>query len=155
MTTINDRVHRGYKQSTSSFFPVVSIAGFCLFIFSSCSIPSLEKPQCTEARDSVKQFYSWYLGTDAEEKSRHPEIYARFISPSFPFDPKGSETDPYFLTNDFPKTFRLGSCKVVDPEKVDIQVQLFWRDDIKTVQKEVHAEAVKPSDKWLIDKVSN
>jgi hypothetical protein len=126
-----------------------------MFSISSCSIPNLEKPECTQARDSVKQFYSWYLGTNAEERSKHPEIYKKFISPTFSFDPKKWETDSYLLTNDFPKTFRVGACKVNDSEHVGLQVLLLWRDDTKSEQKEVHVESVKISDKWLISKVSN
>ena len=36
----------------------------CIFALAACSLPNLEKPQCTEARDSVKQFYSLHLASD-------------------------------------------------------------------------------------------
>jgi hypothetical protein len=127
----------------------------CVFGIAACSIPSLEKPECTQARDSVKQFYSWYLATDADERSSHPEIYGKFISSTFPLD-RGSnwETDPYLLTNNFPKTFRVGTCKVTDSEHLELQVLLLWRDDTRNEQREVHVETVKVGDKWLINNVA-
>lgn len=123
---------------------------------SGCSLPNLENPECSHARDSVKQFYSWYLGTDADERGKHPEIFNKFISPEFPRDRSSAlKTDPVLLTDNFPKTFRVGVCKMVDSEHVELQVLLLWRDDIKSEQKEIKVEAVKTGDKWLIKKVFN
>ena len=135
------------------YFLLIFCVLYSALCLTSCSLPSLEKPECTQARDSVKQFYSWYLGTDAEERSKHPEIYEKFISPTFPFDPKKWETDPYLLTNDFPKTFRVGACKVNDSEHVELQVLLLWRDDTRSEQREIKIEAAKQNGKWLIDKI--
>ncbi len=120
-------------------------------------MPSLESPQCTEARDTVKQFYSWHLGTDADVKAGHPEIYKKYVSSEFLTTDRGSnwESDPYFLSLNSPKTFKIGTCKQIDQQKVDLQVQLYWRDNEKVTQKEVHVEAVKTGDTWLINKVSN
>ncbi len=127
----------------------------CAFFAVGCSIPSLEKPECTEARETVKQFYSWYFAANAGERDRHPEMFKKYLSPSFDVEAKQGQVDEFVLSDDFPKTFRLGSCKVMGEKEVEIQVQLFWRDDVKTVQKEVHVDTVKLEDKWLIDRVSN
>src|SRR5687768_1249714 len=131
---------------------------FCILLFalcaSSCSLPSLESAECGEARTYVKQFYSWYIGTDADERNRHPEIYEKYVSRTFPFNPKHWERDPYLLTNDFPNTFRLGTCKAADSDHVEFQVLLLWRDDMKSTQKGIRVEAIKTTDRWLISKVS-
>ena len=38
---------------------------FCsVFFAAGCSLPNLEKPQCTAARDAVKRFYSLHFGND-------------------------------------------------------------------------------------------
>lgn len=122
-----------------------------------CSIPNLEKPQCTAARDTVKQFYSWYIGTEANVKADHPEIYNKYVSPLFSnsFEPKDWETDHFLLTNDWPKTFRAGSCSVESEDKAVFQVVLLWRDDNSSYQKEVKVEAIKTGNTWLISKVFN
>ena len=156
MKTIRHRDHRekgGKPKLSLLFFAAISVV--TSFFAFGCSIPSLEKPECTQARDTVKQFYSWYLGTDVDVRSRQPEIYEKYISPSFVYDPKKRETDPYFLTNDFPKTFKIGKCEAPESNKATLQVQLYWRDDAKTVQKDLHVEAIKTGDVWLINKISN
>ncbi len=122
---------------------------------SSCSLPSLEGGDCSQARDSVKQFYSLYIGTDAEERVKSWERFQKYFSPQFAPDPKTWATDPFTNADSTPKTFKIGVCKALDPEKVNLQVQLYWREETKTVQKEVHVEAVKSGDAWLINKVSN
>jgi hypothetical protein len=138
-----------------SFLLVFCILHSALCI-GSCSLPSLESGECSQARDTVKQFYSWYLGTETGEKDKHPEIFNKYVSSEFLVGHgKSSGNDPYFLSPTFPKTFKIGVCKQIDAQKVDMQVQLYWRDDAKTVQKEVHVETVKASDKWLINKISN
>ncbi|MFM9903365.1 MAG: hypothetical protein ACKVQJ_02205 [Pyrinomonadaceae bacterium] len=63
--------------------------------------------------------------------------------------------DYFTKSGEPPKTFKIGKCDAPQADKVNIQVQLYWRDDAKTVQKEVHVEAVKSGDAWLINKVSN
>jgi len=37
---------------------------------------------------------------------------------------------------------------------VDIQVQIYWRQEQKIDQKEVYADVEKVGDKWLIDEVN-
>lgn len=137
------------------FFLLLCIIHFAL-CFSSCSLPSLEKPECAEARGVVKQFYSWYFGTEAHEREQHPEILKGYVSPEFPFD-RGSnwESDPFVLSVNFPKTFRVGSCDLQANDKAIFKVLLLWKDDAKSEQKEVKVEVVKTGDKWLINKVFN
>jgi hypothetical protein len=126
-----------------------------LALHSGCSVPNLESPECGQSRDSVRQFYSWYLGTNADERAKRPEVYRRFISPSFAVDSVKEGTDPYLLATDFPKTFKVGKCEAVGPDKVILQVQLYWRTEAKTTQKDVRVETTKAGENWLINRVSN
>lgn len=135
----------------------LKISVFCCLLVTAnwqlaCSIPKLESPQCAEAGDQVKEFYSWYLGTDAEQRTQ--EMYQRFISPNFPKD-RGSnwESDPYFLSTSLPTTFKIGKCELKDDAHARVQVQLYWRLANKTDQKEVYADVVRSGDRWLIEKV--
>ena len=62
----------------------------------------------------------------------------------------------YFTASDeFPKTFKMGKCELPQTDRANVQVQIYWRDDTKTVQKEVNVEAVNQKDTWLINKVTN
>ncbi|MBK8464805.1 MAG: hypothetical protein IPL32_03160 [Chloracidobacterium sp.] len=61
--------------------------------------------------------------------------------------------DYFTATENYPKAFRVGECKLESDDKATLQVLLLWRDDTKSEQKEVHVEAVKVGDKWLINKV--
>lgn len=125
-----------------------------LLILNSCSIPNLEAPQCSEARDTVKEFYSWYLGTDADMRSRQRVVYDRFVSPTFRTDNAGAD-DPFFRSSTLPTTFKIGKCESTTDSKARMQVQLYWREDGKTDQKDVFTELTKTGERWLIDKVES
>ena len=135
---------------------------FCVLYFalciSSCSIPSLEKPECTEARDAVKQFYSFHFGNDMHPSPENLKMRERFLTAEFYKSLSASsdtKTDIFTASDDPPKTFKIGKCEAPHPDRADLQIQVYWRDDAKTVQKEVHVEAVKTGDAWLINKVTN
>jgi hypothetical protein len=137
----------------------VKIFAFCCLLVAAnwqlaCSIPKLESPQCSEAGDQVKEFYSWYLGTDAEMRGRQRDVYERFISPKFQTD-VAAGTDPFFRSTTPPTTFKIGKCESISDSQGKIQVQLYWRFENKTDQKEVYADVVKSGDRWLIEKVES
>jgi hypothetical protein len=64
-----------------------------------------------------------------------------------------TQVDYFTGTSDYPKAFRLGTCKAVSPERTEFQVLLFWRDDTRNEQHELVVEAIKENGKWLVDKV--
>jgi hypothetical protein len=119
----------------------------------SCSIPNLEGQQCTETRDVVREFYSWYLGTDAAMREKQRDFYDRYIAPNFR-SAAATGLDPFFLSDTTPTTFKIGKCEVKDDSHVDIQVQIYWRQEQKIDQKEVYAGVEKVGDKWFIDEVN-
>jgi len=128
----------------------------CALCVNSCSVPNLEKPQCTAARDAVKRFYSFHFGNDMHPspenlKAREPFLTSKLISSLS----SSTETakDYFTATEDYPKAFRVGSCTAESDVKVTLQVLLLWRGDVKSDQKEVKVETVKNADKWLINKV--
>jgi hypothetical protein len=121
---------------------------------SGCSIPNLEGQQCTEARDAVHDFYFWYLGTDPAMRDKQKDVYDRFIAPGF-VTAAGEGRDPFFLSDTIPTTLKIGKCEMKDDSRVEMQVQLYWRQGGKTDQKEVYADVARSGDKWLIDKVES
>jgi hypothetical protein len=120
-----------------------------------CSIPNMQSQQCSEASDNVKEFYSWYLGTDAEQ--RRPEVFKKYVAAGFPTDiPGNDESDPFYLSAKAPTTFKVGKCQIVDDSHSDVQVQLYWRySDRNTDQREVYADTVKTGDVWQIVKIED
>jgi hypothetical protein len=142
----------------SSKFKVQSSRLFLFFAFllCSCSIPNLEKPECTEARNAVREFYSFHIGNDIKPSAENLKLREKFLSRKlFETLSASNETakDYFTGTDDYPRAFRVGSCEVVSPERTVLGVLLFWRDDTRSEQREVKVEAVKENEKWLIDKV--
>ena len=133
---------------------VAAVYVFILFSLAGCSIPNLEGQQCTEARDAVHDFYFWYLGTEPAMRDKQRDVYDRFIAPQFSTVSK-TNVDPFFLSDTTPTTLKIGKCEMKDDSHVTMQVQLYWRQDGKTDQKEVYADVAKSGDKWLIDKVQS
>lgn len=131
---------------------ILAILQLSLFA-AACSIPNLETAQCSEARDVVKEFYSWYLGTDPTQLEQQPEVLDRFISPKFAQSVGG--IDPFFLSDTPPTTFKVGRCETVDEDHLRLQVQLYWRYERQIEQKEVFADVVRSDNKWFIEKVED
>jgi hypothetical protein len=134
------------------FLSVFSVAS------TACSIPNLEGAECSEARTAVKQFYSFHFAHDMRPTPESLKLRERFLTPdlarAMASAPETSR-DYFTATDQAPKTFKIGKCEAKDATHAEFEVQLYWRDDIETVQKHVHAEAVKTGDAWLINKVVN
>lgn len=136
--------------------------GFYIFIFTfylwlvGCSIPNFEPPECTQSREAVRDFYSFHIGNDMKFSLENLKLREKFLSPELYKSLKNVQNDAdIFTTNgqDFPKTFRVGGCKVIDTKKTNVEVIFFWKTDTRTEQKIIHAETVNENGKWLINKV--
>ena len=137
-------------------------AFFCLlptaYCQLSCSIPNLESQQCSEARDAVKEFYSFHFGNDMRPSIVNLEQSKRFLTPELigELSTRPETTNDYFTaTDNYPKAFRVGVCRASSASEVTIQVVLFWKDDTRSEQKEVIVNTIKQGDKWLINKVES
>ena len=124
-----------------------------------CSIPNLESQDCTDARNTVKELYSYHFGNDlkfTKENLKQREKYlTEELKKQLENQPE-SAIDYFTATDDYPKAFRLGKCAVVEPDKkVNIQVVLFWKTETRSEQKEVQVETVKQNNDWLVNKVES
>lgn len=133
-----------------------SVLAFAVFL-AGCSIPNLEPADCTDARNVVREFYSFHFGNDMAFSNENLMLRKRFLSPEFVA--RLSETpqtfDPFTQTSDTPKAFRVGECKVVEAGKrTNFEILLFWKDDKRSEQQSIHADAVKVNDAWLVDNVT-
>jgi len=134
------------------------ISAFFIFHFSffiSCSIPNLEKPECTEARNAVKEFYSFHFGNDMRPSEEYLEKRKEYLTDDWKFFVSKNlqdKRDLFTLTEDYPKAFRTGECEVVESNRTIFQVVFFWKDDVRTEQRETRVEMIKENGKWLINK---
>ncbi len=152
----------GFKFQVSGFdLPkpkLVLLFTFCfsLFTLSACSIPNLDKPECTAAQQTVKEFYSFHFANEMKFSQANLKRREKFLTVELKrqlaLQPDGA-SDYFTATEDYPKAFRIGSCEVANENKTIFQVVLFWRDDTRNEQREVKVEAVKENEKWLINKV--
>jgi hypothetical protein len=135
---------------------VITVAVACVFA-TACSLPALESPQCTDARETVRKFYSFHFGNDIaytveDIEKRKPYLTDEFAAKQTAY---GTTFDPFTLAEDPPRTFKLGECTFIDREKVAFRVQVYWRDDSTTVQKDLRLELVAKDGNWLINNISN
>jgi len=45
-------------------------------------------------------------------------------------------------------------CTEVAPDETEFQVLLFWKDDVRSEQREIGVTTVKQNGQWLVDDVS-
>ncbi|MEP6902712.1 MAG: hypothetical protein ABJA66_13250 [Actinomycetota bacterium] len=134
------------------------LSAVCCLLSSCGSVPNLEPPECTDSRLVVKQFYSYHFGNEMKFSPANLRQREKFLTPEY-FKSLQSVTaeNDIFTTNslDFPKAFRVGGCKVVEPSKTNMEVLLFWKDDTRSEQKAINVEVIKQNDKWLVNKILN
>lgn len=142
------------KSKLFYFLPFV----FCLFLTACGSIyvPNLEEAQCTESRDVVKQFYSFHFANEMKFSQENLKLREKFLTPEFfkSLQTLQPENDVFTTnSNDIPRAFRLGGCKVIEPAKTNVEVLLLWRDEKESRQKVITVEAIKQNDKWLVNNI--
>jgi hypothetical protein len=133
---------------------------YCL-LFSTCSllscgsIPNLENPECIEARNTVKEFYSFHFGNDMKPSEDYLRLREKYLTNDWKFFVSKNlqdKRDLFTLTEDYPKAFRVGGCKTAESNKAVFQVVFFWKDDTRSEQSETKVETVKENGKWLINR---
>jgi len=111
-----------------------------------CSVPVLESTQCTEARNDLREFYSFHFGNDMRPTPDNLLVRRRFLSDQLYEEMAATQmsngaTDYFTKSDEYPRTFRVGKCEhFPDASSLTMQVQLYWRDDQKTTQKEVKVD---------------
>ena len=141
-----------------------ALAGLVLTIMfvTGCSVPNLEEPACKEARDIVREFYSFHFGNDMHPTPENLRLREKWLSKRWALklgvDASGvppTKIDYFTQTEDFPKAFRVGECKLNESgNEVLFDVLLFWKDDTRTEQKHISVGVRKENDTWRIDSVS-
>lgn len=145
-----------FKLFRGSIEKIISILILTSLFSAACSIPNLEKPECIESREIVKQFYSFHFGNDLKPDDQSLKQREIFLSRRL-FDELKKQTvsrEDYFTqTEDYPKAFRVGGCEVISENKTVFEVLLFWKNETRSDQVEIKVETVKENNNWVIDKV--
>jgi hypothetical protein len=129
---------------------------FLLFTFAACSVPNLETPECTAGRQAVKEFYSFHFGNEMKPSKENLQRRERFLSENLKRQlsaPTDAAIDYFTATDDYPKAFRIGECTAENENKAVFQIVFFWKDDVRSLQREIKAETVKENGKWLINRI--
>lgn len=133
-----------------------ALFSICLSLFA-CSIPNLEKPECTAARETVKELYSYHFGNDMRFTAGNLKPREKFLSRQLIENlsrQDESAVDYFTRTDDYPKAFRVGGCTVGEQDKrANLGVLLFWKTDTRSEQREISVEAVNENGKWLVNRV--
>lgn len=135
---------------------------YCLLLIAccsiSCSVPNLANPECDQARDVVREFYSYHFGHNLGYAEEDLNARRDYLTPEFfaSVSEVRSAVDPFTRTTDAPKAFRAGECKVMESgNRTSFQVLLFWKDDVRSEQRPITVELENLDGKWLIDKVTD
>lgn len=145
----------GFKIQSIKFYLLLTTI-FCLFLNFACSVPNLEKPECVESREIIKQFYSNHFGGDLKPNQANLEKIRPALTANLFEELKSkneSAFDYFTQTEDYPKAFRVGGCEAISENKTIFEILLFWKDEVRNEQREIKVETVKESGKWLINKV--
>lgn len=126
------------------------------FYIAACNIPNPESAECVEARQTVKDFYSFHFGGEMRFSPENLRLRERFLTPELTDSLPDALTEADVFTvnsNDYPKTFRAGNCRAEAPDKAVFEVLLFWKTETRSEQRQIEVETVKRNGKWLIDKI--
>jgi len=122
-----------------------------------CSVPNLETPECSEARRRVKEFYSYHFADDMSFSEEKLENKKKYLTDRFFDELRSQQTQVDVFTTadmDFPKSFSVGKCSLIGPEKIEIDVLLLWkRENYESQQRLIKIELQKQNNVWLIDKI--
>ena len=137
-------------------FRIYCILSFAFCIFG-CSVPNLEQKSCIEARTPIREFYSYHVGNDMNFSQENLKKREQFLTPEFVNKlrsvPDGA--DPFTTGDtDVPKAFRVGECREIAPDKTRFQVLLFWKDDVRSEQREIEVGTEKRDGRWLVNHVT-
>ena len=129
----------------------------CLCLMASCSVPNLEPPECDQARDVVREFYSRHFGNNLAFDPESVDAQKTYLTAAF-LDGVSRDTtgvDPFTKTDDPPKAFRAGECQMVEPgHRVEFELLLFWKTDTRSDQRAIRVGMENVDGRWLIDSVT-
>lgn len=130
------------------------IIAFCLS--TACSIPNLESPECSAARDVARQYYSLAIGG---EPASRPEVFEKLRSlraPNFnaiPATVPNDGRDPFYFSRLQPTAYRMGECTKLSEDRVTLKATVIWRLEGKNSERTDQVTLTNSNGSWLIDRI--
>lgn len=121
-----------------------------------CRVDTFDTSPCGEASDAARRFYSFHLGNDMTPSPENLEKRKKYLTDELfkQLSGIGSKQDYFTASENFPRTFKIGHCTQNSAEDTTVQVQIYWKDDYTTEQKDVLVDVAKRGGEWLVNKVS-
>jgi len=141
------------------FLHIKAVFAFVIFATAGCSslsVPSLESPVCTEAREFARSFYSTHFDSEMKPTAESIESKSGSLTGNFAEKLRNQSLtakDPFTLTENYPRAFKLGGCEALKEGSVSLEVQLLWRDNDVSRQESINAIMLKENNSWLIDDI--
>src|SRR5215470_5831641 len=82
----------------------------------SCSLPNLETPECAEAKEAVREFYSFHYANDIAMSPENLKLREKYLTPQLFQDLVGGHHEKDYFTDSVtpPKAFKVATCKMID-----------------------------------------
>lgn len=147
-----DRIKIG---SRLSMFLLAAAALASVFAVS-CRVDTFDTSPCGNASDAIRSFYSFHLGNDMTPSPENLEKRKKYLTDELfkQLSASDSKADYFTASEVFPRTFKIGDCSMKSPDEATVQVQIYWKDDYNTVQKDVLVDTVKRAGEWLVSSVT-
>jgi len=134
-------------------WPAVAWVVPVVFAVSSCSVPNLESPECSAARDVVRQYYSLAIGADPMSNPTALSKLKALRSTNFTVSPVRGDADQYHFTSQQPISYRVGECSDQTDRSVKTKVKVIWRINDQNSDRDDTVTLAKVDSAWLIDRV--
>jgi len=144
------------RRKVSSSWIIILVAVLTAFFAASCRVETFDDTPCGQAKDEAHKLYSFHFGNDMTPSPENLEKRKRFLTDELfkQLSANDSRTDYFTASENFPRTFKIGQCSLKSPEEATVQVQIYWKDDYSTVQKDLLVDVVKRSGGWLVNSVT-
>ncbi|HMM80814.1 MAG TPA: hypothetical protein PKC65_12405 [Pyrinomonadaceae bacterium] len=147
-------------RGRTNIVPRLAVAALTAVLVSvlagACRVDTFDTSPCGEASDAARRFYSFHLGNDMTPSPENLEKRKKYLTDELFKQLSGinSKQDYFTASENFPRTFKIGHCTQNSAEDATVQVQIYWKDDYTTEQKDVLVDVAKRGGEWLINKVS-
>ena len=101
----------------------------------------------------MREFYSYHFGHDMRFSQANFDLRRPFLTEDLSdrLMKSADGTDPLTTGDrDIPKAFRVGECREAAAGRTELQVLLFWRDDVRSEQRPITVDAVHKDGRWLV-----
>lgn len=126
----------------------------CTLSVVACSIPAIESPDCTAARDVAKRYYSLAIGGDVANQPDAMREFKNLLAPDFSVTgtDMSDGRDPYNFSLITPSSSRFDEC-VEQNSKPTINVTVIWRQNEQNYLRKDKVTLTKSGNTFLVEHI--